>query len=156
MTDTPKKPLPAYISPMSQKGIGDILISGSAVPAGLPERIIMFLENKMKAQARTRAILYCLFSAVSGVGLFISGQAALAGLQAGGTAQIFSLIFSDFQSVVANLNYFMLSLVESLPVLPLILAFIAAGILFAMVTLAVADFRKVGSINRALFSNHNV
>jgi hypothetical protein len=156
MTNTPKKSLSAYTSTMSEQGIGRILSAGATAPAGLPERIILFLENKMKAQARTRAILYCLFSAVSGVGLFISGQAALAGLQSGGTTQIFSLVFSDFQSVVANLNYFLLSLVESLPVWSLILAFIAGGILFAMVTLAVADFRKVGSVHRAFFSNHNV
>jgi hypothetical protein len=139
---------------MSDQGINKILNAGATAPAGLSERIILFLEEKMRARAKTRAILYCLFSAVSGVGLFISGREVLAELRAGGTIQIFSLLFSDFQSVMANFNYFILSLIESLPVLPLVFVLIAAGILFTMVTLAITDFRKVGSINHALFQKH--
>ncbi len=139
---------------MSDKGIGKILFeSEGRVPAGLPERIIVFLERKMRAQARTRAILYCLFSAVSGVALYAAGGAAIAGLKAGGAVQIFSLVFSDIHAVVVNWQYFFLSLFESLPVLPLAISFVAAGTLFTAVTLAIADFRKVGSIDRALF-NH--
>ena len=137
---------------MSDKGIGKILLeTEERVPAGLPERIIAFLERKMRAQARTRAILYCLFSAISGVVLYIAGSAAVTGLATGGAIQIFSLVFSDIHAVVVNWQYFFLSLFESLPVLPLAVSFVAAGVLFTAVTLAIADFRKVGSIDRALF-----
>lgn len=155
MTLTPKKEPFAYISSMSDKDIDRVIARTASVsaPAGLSERIIIFLERKMKAQARMRAVLYCLVSAVSGAGLFVAGGAALAGLRSGGTGELVSLVFSDFQAVAANWNYFMLSLFESLPILPLVLALIAAGVLFAMVTLAVADFRKAGSIKRALLNN---
>ncbi|MCL4404168.1 hypothetical protein M1432_02395 [Patescibacteria group bacterium] len=122
-----------------------------AAPMGLSERIILFLEEKMKARAKARAILYCGLSAVSGVALYVTGGAVVSDFAASGAGTMLSLVFSDFHSVLANWNYFLLSLAESLPVLPLALAFVSIGVLAAMVTLAVADFRKVGSINQALF-----
>ena len=131
------------------------VVRGTAVaaPVGLSERIILFLEEKMKARARARAILYCGLSALSGIALYAAGGAVVSDVSASGAGTMFSLIFSDFHAVLANWNYFVLSLAESLPVLPLALAFISIGVLAMMVTLAVADFRKVGSINRALFSH---
>ncbi len=138
---------------MLEEKIAKIEKTAQRAPAGLPERIILFLETKMKARARTRAVLYCVCSAAAGVGLYASGTSLFAGFRAGGTGQIFSLVFSDFQTVVANWKYFLMSLFESLPILSLVLALFAAAALFAMVTLAIADFRKVGDIDRALFKN---
>ncbi len=136
---------------MSEEKLSKLLErTASRTPSGLPERIILFLETKMKARARTRAILYCVCSAVSGIALYASGQAFVARLQASGSGRIFSLVFSDFQSVVANWKYFLMSLFESLPVTSLILALIAAGALFAMVVLAITDFKKAGGIDRAI------
>ncbi len=110
--------------------------------SGLADRIIFALEKKRKKLAETRAAVFGILAAGSIAGLYLLIQAAAAQFSATGTPQLVSLIFSDFNVVVANFGDYFASIAESLPVLPVIGVLFLALILFVSLILTVNNFKK--------------
>ncbi len=110
--------------------------------SGLADRIIFALEKKRKQLAERKATVFGVLTAGSIAGLYFIVQAAGAAFAAAGTAQIFPLIFSDFNTVMANFGDYFASLAESLPVLPVIGFLTLMLVLFISLILAVKNFKK--------------
>lgn len=124
------------------------IISGLELraPAGLLEKILFSIVRRERRSAILKLAVYSSASAFVAF-LFISSlSAANAAFYQNGTSQLFSLIFSDFQSILANWNYFALSLVESLPVLPVIYLLLSVLAFSVLISLAVANVRNVGRV----------
>lgn len=64
-----------------------------------------------------------------------------------GASRILSLLFSDFQSMVANWKYFTLSLAESLPVMSLALALVSVAALLVFTSLSARNFKNISRMN---------
>lgn len=124
--------------------------SVSDIPAGLTARVLMELERRIKTRMRLAAFGCAAVAAFAGAVFYRFGVSAISGFGSGGFGQVFSLIFSDFRSVLANWNYYALSLIDSLPIVPLAIALAAGAVLVTMMTLAIAEFRKVGRLGRLM------
>jgi|GEM_PF-3884285 len=119
---------------------------GSPAPAGLLEKILFSITRRERRSAALKLGAYSSASVIVAVLLSFSWSAANAAFYRSGTSQLFSLVFSDFRSVLANWNYFILSVFESLPVPEIISLLISVAVLSVLVSLAVASIRNVGRV----------
>jgi len=103
-------------------------------PAGLTEKILLRIERRERRVLGAKiAVSACVFGA--SVGVAVAGYLNLvASLSQSGFFQIFSLMFSDFSSMAANLPDFTLSILESLPIFTT--ALLLAGVMFAIWSMA--------------------
>ncbi len=129
--------------------IGKILsYSGGSSAAGLADRVIFSIEKRKLRGAKIRVAVYSGVSALSAIVLYAVFRAAGPIFYQSGTSQIFSLIFSDFQIVLSNFNYYLSSLAESLPVIQ-VASLMALGFLFlTFVSLVVNNLKRWGKIKK--------
>lgn len=99
------------------------LFHGLPEPSGdLFEKIIQRIQReKALSRARRNVVLFCISIIVSCAVLAFGGKTAIDGLSSSGFLQFSSLLFSDFKIVAAYWQSFAMVLLESLPVMGLIL-----------------------------------
>lgn len=119
-------------------------------PEGLSERIFAAIEIKERKSARRRAFIYSAFSGVFAAIFYFTVSSAASEFYKSGTFKILSLVFSDFQPVIANWKDFGLSVAESLPILPMIYVVASILVLVALSASAVENIKKVGQTNNYL------
>jgi hypothetical protein len=113
-------------------------------PEGLLERVLFSIAGRERRSAILKFTIYSGASVLAAILLAFSLSAAGAALEESGTALVFSLVFSDFQSVLGNWSYFALSLAESLPTLSLIYLLLSALVFSVLISLAVTNMKNVG------------
>jgi hypothetical protein len=103
-------------------------------PAGLTEKILLRIGRRERNLLGAKiAVSACVFGA--SVGVAVMGYINLvASLSQSGFFQIFSLISSDFSSMVANFPDFALSVMESFPIFTT--ALLLSGVMFAIWSMA--------------------
>ena len=110
------------------------VLSAPEPPAGLAQKIISRIERRERR---------FFFARMAGFGACLIGSLSLAGfgfinavteLSHSGFFSFASLVFSDFSSAIANFPDFILSITESLPVIPIALLF--GGIVFFLWSMA--------------------
>jgi uncharacterized membrane protein len=99
-------------------------------PVGLTEKILLRISRHERNILCSKiAVSACVFGV--SVGVAVAGYINLmASLSRSGFFQIFSLIFSDFSSMVANFPDFAFSIMESFPIFTT--ALLLAGVMFAI------------------------
>ncbi|MCL5733759.1 MAG: hypothetical protein M1334_03870 [Patescibacteria group bacterium] len=122
-------------------------------PEGLSERILSNIKEKERRADLWRATFYSALSAISVSLLYFSSSFAVGEFYRSGAAQILSLLFSDFQSMVANWQDFSLSLAESLPVLPLVYMILSVSALIIFAALAITNVRKFEQLKHNYFKH---
>ncbi|MGC9602927.1 MAG: hypothetical protein ABSF47_00430 [Minisyncoccia bacterium] len=128
-------------------GFGKIVLESELqAPVGLLEKILFSIARRERRSATLKFAAYSCASALVAILLFFSWSAANAAFYRNGTSQLFSLVFSDFQSILANWNYFILSVIESLPVLEIIYLLLSVAVLSVLISLAAANVRNIGRI----------
>jgi hypothetical protein len=133
--------------------IGDIISKiDYKNPDQLAERIILLVEKKDKKSARIWMWIYSGGLTVSAVLLYFTAHSTISELNSSGAYGTFSLLFSDFQVVVSNLNYFLLSLAESLPVMPIIYLLLTIMAMISLAGLVINNLKKV-SQNNNIYNN---
>lgn len=115
-------------------------------PAGLLERVLFSIMKRERRSAILKLAVYSCASVLVAVLFTFSWSAANAAFYRNGTSQLFSLVFSDFQSVLANWNYFALSFVESLPILPVIYLLLSILAFSVLISLAVMNIKNIGRV----------
>ncbi len=116
-------------------------------PDELVGRISFVLKIREKQKAIREEIVFSLASLLS-LAVFIEAiRSAAQSLYASGASQVFSLLFSDFQSMISNWQYFTFSLAESLPVMSIALALASAAALLVFVSLSTRNFKNISRIN---------
>jgi uncharacterized membrane protein len=103
-------------------------------PAGLTEKILSRISRHERNLLGIKiAVSACVFGV--SVGVAVAGYINLvASLSRSGFFQIFSLMFSDFSSMVANFPDFAFSILESFPIFTT--ALLLAGMMFAVWSMA--------------------
>ncbi|TSA44907.1 hypothetical protein D4R51_02850 [bacterium] len=126
---------------------GDLILKTELrAPVGLLGKIFSSIARRERRTAILKFGVYSGASALATALFTFSWGMASAALQESGTASVFSLIFSDFQSVLGNWSYFTLSLAESLPTLSLIYLLLSALALSILVSLAVTNLKNAGRL----------
>ena len=120
--------------------VSALAVTAPATPPGLADRIEAVLANRRARAARVRLAAYGIATVGSIVALWLAGTAFVAAATAASFPQLFSLVFTDFQSVVANAGSYALSLIEAFPVVPFAVVLAAA---LALVTAVTAEARQV-------------
>lgn len=123
--------------------------------SGLADRIIFSIEKRKKKAAETRAAVFAAFSVGSIAGLYFLLQAAAAQFSATGTPQLFSLVFSDFNVVMANFGDYFASVAESFPALPVAGALFLALVLPVSLIAAVKNFKKAAKMKLTYVPRHS-
>lgn len=127
-------------------------------PAGLLAGILAKVEREQqKAFVRRKrhfffTSLTLLVSAISLVQIF---QMVQAGFSESGFFNFFSLLFSDFSVVVSYWDNFIISLLETLPVIKLTLLFAVILIFLEMLKLFAKDFKFI-SQSKQLTNNYKI
>jgi hypothetical protein len=103
-------------------------------PAGLTEKILMRIKRRERKILGVRIAVSASVFGVSAVAAVEGYINLMANLSQSGFFQIFSLVFSDFRTVTANLPDFVLSITESLPVFTT--ALLLSGVMFAIWSMA--------------------
>lgn len=116
------------------------------IPEGLSDKIVLAINIRAKRSARIQAYVFTVTSFASAVLLYFTGRMAAYELYRSGTSQVFSLVFSDFQTVISNLSSFVLTIAESLPILPIVYALSSAAALFVLSVFAINNIKKAESI----------
>lgn len=117
-------------------------------PGGLLEKVLSRLEKEQKILAlKRRRIIFSFGAVISALGLIPAYLALQASLAESGFFQFFSLIFSDSEIIAAYWQNFVLSLLESLPIINLAI--------FLAVIMAFLEFLKLLTKNLKFISRPN-
>ncbi len=129
--------------------LGDIIgkIKTNA-PEGFSERVLFAIESKERREDFRRAALYSGFAAVSALLFYLSASFAVSEFYRSGAVQLLSLLFSDFQSMLADWKDFAFSLAESLPIFPVIYVVASVSALMIFLASAISNIKKVEQIKR--------
>lgn len=90
-------------------------------PADLLGRVVARLAREKRINSFRRLLFFSFSSAVSLAGIILLFRSVASSLLESGFWRFFSLLFSDFSVVMANWQNFFGSLLESLPIINLIL-----------------------------------
>ena len=115
-------------------------------PKHLLEKILKRIHREERILVLRKTVIFSLTLVASLIGLVPSFNILLSDFSRSGFTSFFSLIFSDFSSVAAYWQSFMLILLESLPILSLAL--------FLIVLLACLQSIKVLSKNIKIIKNN--
>jgi len=110
-----------------------ILAENQEPPMDLLPRIILAIERRQRFYARVKAISFLATFGASFGPLFLAAAELNRQLAQSGTLRMLSLIFSDTLVILANWQTFGLSILESLPIGPIIL--VSSGVLIALTSL---------------------
>lgn len=111
-------------------------------PEGLSDRVIFSIEKRESRAARIRVFIFGIASTASLVLLYFSAKTAIGEFYNTGTSQMLSLVFSDFQSVLANFGDYVMSIAESFPILPAVYALLSVAVLGIFAGLTVNNAQK--------------
>lgn len=98
-------------------------------PAGLLAKVMERIKLEQEKRIRRRLWLFSASSALSLIALVLTFQMAKAEFSESGFLNFFSLLFSDFGVIISYWRNFLASLLESLPVISLML-FLGSLLLF--------------------------
>lgn len=129
-----------------------ILLSAEFIepPQNLLDKIVRRIYSKQRLSLKRHILIFGIISALSLASLVPIFNMAKANFAASGFFHFFSLIFSDFNIVVSYWKNFSVSLLESLPVTSLMLAFGALFIFLESIRLLARDIKKVFSRQQLL------
>ncbi|MGC9611228.1 MAG: hypothetical protein ABSE68_03385 [Minisyncoccia bacterium] len=116
-------------------------------PNELVGRISFVLKMAERRKVIKEEVVFSLASFLSLVVFIGAIRSVTQSLYTSGASQIFSLLFSDFQSMISNWRYFTLSLAESLPAMSLALALASAAALLVFISLSARNFKNISRIN---------
>lgn len=123
--------------------IGEIIAQLSTeAPEDLSQRIFLAIEKRESRMAKIKIAIFGFISSVSFVLIYFAGTSAVANFYSSGTPQTFSLIFSDFQSVVANFGDYFISIGESFPIVPFVYALLSLVIFAVFTGLSLNNIQK--------------
>ena len=129
------------------------VLSESQEPsADLLSRIILAIERRQRFYAIIKVSVSLAGLTVSGGLLFLAAAELSRQLAQSGMLRILSLVFSDTWLILANWQTFVLSILESLPIGPIIL--VASGALIALTSLK-CILENLPKINLRLILNGN-
>ncbi len=127
----------------------DSLFQTFKVPEPSPSllgRVTKRIEiEKKRLVLMRRAVLFSLATIASAGAFAEAARFAGAGLAESGFAQFFSLIFSDYGTVLADWKDFVLSLLEALPVTDLLFVFLCVLGLIYSVRFLIRDMKILNS-----------
>jgi hypothetical protein len=121
---------------MQKENFEDILsqiLADKEPPADLLSRISLAIERRRCFYARVKAFSFSVVLVLSSALIFFMFGELARQLAQNGTLEIISLVFSDTLVILANWQAFALSILESLPVWPIVL--VSAGALAALVSI---------------------
>lgn len=119
-------------------------------PAGLTEKILLKIKNRQKFLIIRRLVASSI-GAITSIALFIPAlKTAQAAVMESGFLQFFSLLFYDFKIVIANWQSFSLSLLESLPVMGLVMVLAVILIFLGSLNFLIKNIKL---INKPLLIN---
>lgn len=127
--------------------MGALIARASFEPSpALAGRILLAVERRRQRMIIIKAIAHAFAALLFIPALWGALQMTAIAFYQSGTAQILSLVGSNFKDVVANWSDFVFSILESLPIMPLVyvLASFAALIFFAV--LAASNVKKVNQL----------
>jgi len=118
------------------------------------EKIILRIgkEERMTV-AKKRIIFFSFLLIVSSFGLVYSFIAVQEALVNSGFFQFFSLIFSDFSIVATYWQNFLLTLLESLPVIAVVISLVMLSLVLGFSTFLMKDIQFINS-NNIIRKNH--
>ena len=123
--------------------IGKIIAQSSVnAPENLSQRIFLIIEKKESQRAKIKIAVFGFVSSVSLVLIYFAGASAISNFYASGTPQMFSLMFSDFQSVVANFGDYFMSIGESFPIIPFVYALLSLTVFAFFAGLSFDNIQK--------------
>jgi uncharacterized membrane protein len=123
--------------------IGKILSEiKNKTPEGLSQRVIFAVQRRENRVAKIKISIFGLASAVSIVLLYFAAKTVIGEFYSSGTSQMLSLLFSDFQSVVANLGNYLMSIAESFPILSAVYTLLSLAVFGILTGFAVANVQK--------------
>lgn len=111
------------------------------------ERIILSVRLAERRRAIKEEIFFSFASLLSLVGFILAVRSTIQSFYINGVSEIFSLLFSDFQSMVANWEYFTLSIAESLPAMSLVFTLASVVAFLIFISLSAKNFRNISRIN---------
>lgn len=148
-----KKASRDIMSSRQEKLAAAILARKEEPPSSLLPKILMNIAQRRRARARLRIFGFSLLSAASVPVLILAVGELIRQLGQNGTLSILSLIFSDSRILLANWRTFFLSVLESVPVLPVLVT--SASILLLLVSIKHV-FENLVRINFHLTLKNNI
>lgn len=112
--------------------LAELLSPEPALPSGLLPNITAAIARRRRIYARMKLLGFLTLSLASFFGLFFGLKEAMAQMSQNGTLEILSLFFSDSMVILAHWQDFSLSVLESLPIWPIILTL--GGILTLLIS----------------------
>lgn len=121
-------------------------------PTGLLEKILKRIHHEERVLATRRVIIFSATTLVSLPALILSAKMLLSDLAQSGFLNFFSLLFSDFSSVLAAWQSFSLILLETLPAISLTLVLaVILGLLQSIKSLR-KNFKNIKSMRQLAVS----
>jgi len=119
------------------------------------EKIILRIGREERMQiAKKRVLFFSVFFIASFFGFIYSFIAVQAAFINSGFMEFFSLLFSDFGVVVACWQNFALTLLESLPVLALVVTLLMFSLVLGLFTFLMKDIKFINSNNIIIGKKH--
>ena len=122
------------------RGIININLS-EELPEGLGERIFSAIEQRRSREAKMRFVLITIIALSSSLALIPATRYLIRAFSESGFIQYASLIFSDSTAVLSSWQTFTLSLLESLPVMELIVSLSIVFVLLESIRFAAKNAR---------------
>ncbi|MDD5146604.1 MAG: hypothetical protein PHN39_02590 [Candidatus Pacebacteria bacterium] len=114
------------------------------IPEGLFGKIMSRIQQEKRYRRLRRRIIIFSFGLIASAGAIIPVfKMAQAGFAESGFWQFFSLLFSDFEVVTAYWQSFALSLLETLPVMSLIMLSAATLVFFGILRFLTRDIKSI-------------
>ncbi|MFA5358199.1 MAG: hypothetical protein WC310_00020 [Patescibacteria group bacterium] len=111
---------------------------------GFADEVILRLHSKRRILAiRQRIAIFGVAVSLSAVALVYAAKLFISGIYQTGFAQFFSLVFSDFGTVVLSWQSFAMTLLESLPILQLVALFVSVLLFLEFIRLLARDVRFI-------------
>jgi uncharacterized membrane protein len=118
------------------------------------ERIILRIgKEERMIVAKMRIVFFSFLLIVSSFGFAYSFIATQNALVNSGFIQFFSLIFSDFSIVATYWQNFLLTLLESLPVIAVVISLVMFSLVLGFLTFLMKDIQFINS-NNIIRKNH--
>lgn len=126
----------------------------SEPPKDLFERIMVRIRNEQRFSAIKQRLMVCsLGTACSAAALIPAFRAMQAGFNESGFFQFFSLIFSDFETIITHWQNFVMSLLETLPIMNLVVFLTIIFIILELTRFIARDIKLIYNSSLIKYSN---
>ncbi len=120
-------------------------------PEGLFEQVMNHIQKEQGLlRLKRQAAIFALSTTCSAIAFIPAWRIVWAGFAESGFIQFFSLLFSDFEIVVTYWQNFALSLLETLPVMSLIILFVIILVFLESLKLLIKDIKIISTSTQKL------